>query len=72
MTKAAAAAQLQDNALLWELLAGWRQELIDAMLVEGDPVKREQQWHEQLFIYHLTERLSSELTSCISGRESES
>ena len=66
------AQQLQENELLGELLGAWRQEVIDAMLFEGDPAKREQLWQEQLYLHHLTERLSSELTGILSGRESES
>ena len=69
MATALQAQQLKENPLLLELLAGWRRELIDAMLVEPDAAKRDLLWHEQSYLERLTERIDVELITIISGRE---
>lgn len=70
MDRKSLAQQLKDNPLLGELIGAWRQDLIDAMLTEGRPERRESLWAEQRFIGNLIERLESELSSIIGRRES--
>lgn len=66
------AQRLKEDPALEQLLKGWRQAIIDDMLVEPNAAKRELLWQEQSFLERLSERIEVELTSIISGRESES
>lgn len=69
--KATQAKQLKENPLWREILGAWRQDIIDAMLTEGDPGRRDTLWREQLYLLHLSERVESELDSILTGRESD-